>query len=88
MEVLEGNDQGRRMVIIEFPSLQRAKGWYYSEEYQRVKALREGKEKTGSCPHCPLFVPDAKSGQWRHDPIQKKSQARRQESEFGFRETI
>jgi uncharacterized protein (DUF1330 family) len=42
MVVLEGNDQGRRMVVIEFPSLQKAKEWYYSEEYQRVKSLRQG----------------------------------------------
>ncbi len=40
--VFEGDDQGRRVVIIQFPSLQDAKNWYHSEEYQRTKVLRDG----------------------------------------------
>jgi uncharacterized protein (DUF1330 family) len=39
---LEGEESLRRIVIIEFPSLQHARDWYRSEEYQRVKALRTG----------------------------------------------
>jgi uncharacterized protein (DUF1330 family) len=42
MTILEGNDSGKRIVIIEFPSLQKAREWYHSEEYQQVKKLREG----------------------------------------------
>jgi len=39
---LEGTDRDTRLVIIEFPSLEKAKEWYHSEEYQRIKPLREG----------------------------------------------
>ena len=39
---LEGRPETRRLVVIEFPSLQRAKEFYYSEEYSRIKKLREG----------------------------------------------
>ena len=47
MTVLEGNDPGKRIVIIEFATMQMAKAWYCSEEYQQVKKLREG-AATGS----------------------------------------
>jgi uncharacterized protein (DUF1330 family) len=47
MVFLEGQDEGKRVVIIEFPSLGKAKEWYHSEEYRRIKALREG-AATGS----------------------------------------
>ena len=40
--VLEGNPDNRRLVIIEFPSLEKAKEWYHSEEYRKVKELRKG----------------------------------------------
>ena len=40
--VLEGEEQTKRVVLIEFPSLQRAKEWYRSEEYQRIRMLRAG----------------------------------------------
>jgi uncharacterized protein (DUF1330 family) len=43
--VLEGEDQKRRVVLLEFPSLQKAKDWYHSKEYQQVKLLREGAGK-------------------------------------------
>jgi uncharacterized protein (DUF1330 family) len=45
--MLEGGDESKRAVIIEFPSLQKAREWYDSEEYQRVKSLRQG-AATGS----------------------------------------
>jgi uncharacterized protein (DUF1330 family) len=45
--MLEGGDESKRTVIIEFPSLQKAREWYDSEEYQRVKSLRQG-ATTGS----------------------------------------
>jgi uncharacterized protein (DUF1330 family) len=45
--MLEGGDGAKRIVIIEFPSLEKAREWYDSEEYQRVKSLRQG-AATGS----------------------------------------
>ena len=40
--VLEGEAEPRRLVVIEFPSLERARQFYHSPEYSRVKALRAG----------------------------------------------
>ena len=40
-EVLEGSHDKDRTVIFQFPSIQDAKSWYQSEEYQSVKPLRE-----------------------------------------------
>ncbi len=41
-EVLEGDKQlPQRLVIIEFPSMERAKAWWASEEYRDAKALRQ-----------------------------------------------
>lgn len=39
---LEGPEETRRVVILEFPSLERAKQWYYSEDYQEAKKNRIG----------------------------------------------
>jgi len=39
---LEGPEETRRVVLLEFPSLERAVEWYNSEEYQAAKQLREG----------------------------------------------
>ena len=39
---LEGPEETRRLVILEFPSLAEAKAWYNSEEYQDAKKLRAG----------------------------------------------
>jgi len=39
---LEGPDENRRLALLEFPSLERAKEFYHSEEYQAVRHLREG----------------------------------------------
>jgi uncharacterized protein (DUF1330 family) len=39
-EQLEGDWQPRRVVVLEFPSLEQAKRWYHSEEYRDPKALR------------------------------------------------
>jgi uncharacterized protein (DUF1330 family) len=40
--VLEGEPETRRLVVIEFPTLERAKQFYDSPEYTRVKQLRVG----------------------------------------------
>lgn len=39
---LEGPEEIRRVVIIEFPSLEKAKAFYFSKEYAEAKKLREG----------------------------------------------
>ena len=39
-EVLEGDWPERRRVIIEFPSLDAAKRWWNSPDYQKPKAMR------------------------------------------------
>ena len=39
---LEGPGETRRLVLIEFPSLEKAKEFYYSPEYQEAKKLRAG----------------------------------------------
>jgi uncharacterized protein (DUF1330 family) len=39
-ETLEGDWQPKRVVVLEFPSLEQAKRWYNSEEYRGPKALR------------------------------------------------
>src|SRR5690348_7896414 len=42
LEVLEGDWNPSRLVILEFPDLEAAKRWYDSPEYQDAKRLREG----------------------------------------------
>jgi len=42
MVTLEGSEETRRVVLIEFPSYEKAKEFYYSQEYQEAKKLREG----------------------------------------------
>lgn len=40
MEVIEGEWRPKRVVVLEFPSLEQARRWYDSEEYRAPKALR------------------------------------------------
>ena len=40
--LLEGNAQGARTVVIEFPSRQQAEACYQSEAYQKARQFREG----------------------------------------------
>jgi len=42
---LEGPDENRRLALIEFPSLERVREFYNSEDYQEAKRLREGAAK-------------------------------------------
>ncbi len=42
MVTLEGPSEKRRVVVIEFPSLEQAKAFYHSEEYAAARKLREG----------------------------------------------
>jgi uncharacterized protein (DUF1330 family) len=39
---LEGPEETRRVVVIEFPTLEMAKGFFASPEYQAAKRHREG----------------------------------------------
>jgi uncharacterized protein (DUF1330 family) len=45
-EKLEGDWQPKRVVVLEFPSLEQAKRWYDCEEYRGPKALRFKTAKT------------------------------------------
>lgn len=40
-EVLEGDWNPKRVVILEFPSVERAKAWWSSDEYAAPKAIRQ-----------------------------------------------
>jgi uncharacterized protein (DUF1330 family) len=42
MVALEGPEETKRLVLLEFPSMARAKAWYHSEEYQNAKKIRAG----------------------------------------------
>lgn len=39
-EVIEGSWQPKRMVVLEFPSMEQAKRWWHSPEYTLAKQLR------------------------------------------------
>lgn len=45
-ETLEGSWQPKRVVVLEFPTVARAKQWWASEEYRDAKALRQRTAKT------------------------------------------
>jgi len=45
-DTLEGDWRPRRMVVLEFPSVARAKAWWASPEYRDAKALRQRTAKT------------------------------------------
>lgn len=40
-ETLEGDWQPNRMVLLEFPTVERAKEWWNSPEYSKAKAIRQ-----------------------------------------------
>lgn len=41
IETLEGPEYKSRLVILEFPSMEKAQAFYHSEPYQAAKAIRE-----------------------------------------------
>ena len=45
-EILEGDYAPLRVVIIEFPDLEAAKGWYESDDYAPLRELRRSASKT------------------------------------------
>jgi uncharacterized protein (DUF1330 family) len=50
--VLEGEMPHQRVVILEFPSREKADAWYHSPAYQRILPLRTG------AAHCQFIVVD------------------------------
>ena len=46
VEVLEGPWPHERCVIMEFPDMDAARGWYESEEYAPLKAMRQSASDT------------------------------------------
>jgi uncharacterized protein (DUF1330 family) len=45
-ETLEGGWNPQRIVVLEFPNAELAKGWWSSEEYAQAKALRHRTAKS------------------------------------------
>lgn len=45
-ETLEGDWQAKRLVILEFPSMEQAKNWLNSEEYAPARKLRHQYART------------------------------------------
>ncbi len=45
-EALEGEPQPQRLVVLEFESVERARAWWNSEEYQEPQKLRQRCAKT------------------------------------------
>lgn len=41
VEALEGEWPGKRLVVLEFPSVEAARQWHASEDYAPAKALRQ-----------------------------------------------
>ena len=41
-EILEGEAEDRRVVVIEFPSMDQARTFYHSPEYREARAARAG----------------------------------------------
>ncbi len=46
IDALEGDHSPERLVIIEFPSLEAARAWYNSAEYQAIKGIRQRNART------------------------------------------
>lgn len=46
VEVLEGSWTPKRFVIVEFPSVEKAREWWNSAEYAPPKALRQATSRT------------------------------------------
>ncbi len=41
MEAFEAAPIGERVVVIRFPTIEKARAWYHSPEYQPVRAMRQ-----------------------------------------------
>jgi uncharacterized protein (DUF1330 family) len=45
-EILEGNWQPERIVVLEFPTVERAREWWNSDIYSKAKVIRQRSAKT------------------------------------------
>lgn len=45
-KVMEGTWQPKRVVLLEFPSIQMAESWWHSEAYTKARKIREMAAKT------------------------------------------
>jgi uncharacterized protein (DUF1330 family) len=45
-EMLEGDWQPERIVVLEFPTVERAKEWWSSEAYSKAKSIRQRSART------------------------------------------
>lgn len=45
-ELVEGDKQPERTVVLEFPSMEKLKEWYNSPEYQELAAIRQRHSRT------------------------------------------
>jgi uncharacterized protein (DUF1330 family) len=45
-QTLEGEWEPQRIVVLEFPSMEQARAWYNSPEYQDVMSIREEHART------------------------------------------
>ena len=48
-EILEGDYAPIRVVVIEFPDLDAARGWYESDDYAPLRELRRSASETDIC---------------------------------------
>jgi len=46
VETLEGEWSPKRLVIVEFPSVEKARAWWNSAGYEEAKALRQATSRT------------------------------------------
>lgn len=46
VEILEGQWQPKRFVVLEFPTVEQAKEWYNSQDYAPAKKIRHAAAKT------------------------------------------
>jgi len=46
VEILEGTWKPSRLVLLEFPSAERARAWWHSPEYAEAKRLRQASAST------------------------------------------
>jgi uncharacterized protein (DUF1330 family) len=46
LDILEGEWQPKRLVVLEFPTVEQARAWWASPEYAPAKALRQASANT------------------------------------------
>lgn len=45
-ELMEGDTEPQRIVVLEFPTMEKAKAWWSSDEYAPAKAIRQSASNT------------------------------------------